>query len=169
MEIVSAVKEVAIILFVIAAIILCTAVTVGIIKLFPSFRRTQHNLEKTTAATGKIAEDFATVSESVASNLAETAGNAMTMSVNVAKTTGDFARVSDDVAQNIAATAHNATESSKHILEATENIAAIASLDVRGIAIAFARGNIKSLRDMAQFVGERGWSLARSFVRRGSG
>ncbi len=93
-EIIAIIKDVSIIGLVVTATALLVVLTVGLIKLFPSWRRTSDNLERSTAATAKISEDFAAVSEDVAQNLAKLTKDSAQTAENLKESTSLLANIS---------------------------------------------------------------------------
>ena len=90
-EVTAVVKDIAVILLVVSATVLCVSITVGLIKLFPSIRDAIHHLASTARSASKISSDFAEVSANVATNLDR--GTA-----SIASASGNICSISKDVA-----------------------------------------------------------------------
>lgn len=86
METLAIVKEVAIIVLLASASILCVLVIVGLAQLFPHLRRFADNLAGITASTAKIAGDLASVSADVADDIRKTTAATAETAENMAKT-----------------------------------------------------------------------------------
>ena len=133
MEALAIVKEVAVIVLVASATVLCVVAIVGLIRLFPYLRRLVENLAGTTMSTSKIAGDLASVSSDVATNVRKTAASTAEASENLAKTTastakvaGDLAGVSTDIAVDVRRTTTAAAEASENLAKTTASTAKVA-------------------------------------------
>ena len=169
-ETISIIKDLAVIILSVTAAALCVALTVGLIRLFPYLRRSASNLDKTTAATAQISQDFAAVSEGVAQNLSKTTDNLEKTTAATAQISQDFAAISKQTSQNFAQSVENVAQATQDVGHFAGILGFIASLlDIRGLASQLDFGNIKNLRDFGRFLLDRTPDFSRIFSRWRSG
>lgn len=169
-ETISIIKDLVVIILSVTAIVLCVALTVGFIRLFPYLRRSASNLEQTTEATAQISQDFAAVSEGVAQNLSKTTENLEKTTAATAQISQDFAAVSQEASQNFAKSVENVAQATQDLRYFVGVLEFIASLtDIRGLANRLDLGSIKNLRDFGRFFLEHTPDFSRIFSRWRSG
>lgn len=165
-ETIAIIKDIAIIILAVTAIVLCVALTVGFIRLFPHLRRSAQNLAETTAATAQISQDFAAISEGAAQNLSKTTENLEKTTAATAQFSQDFAAVSKDASQNFAESVANVAQATRDLRHFAGVLEFIASLtDIRGLATHLDFRNIKNLRDFGRFFLEHTPDFTRIFSR----
>ena len=123
--------EIGIVALLAMGITVCITILVILLKLVPPALRTIRNLEK-------ITEDFAGVSDSVASDIAGASHNAATASENMVRASEDFCT-------------------------AAAALASLGRLNVPMILAEVAQGQIKNVRELAGFVG-RNWPATASRI-----
>ena len=94
MEVLGAIKYVAVIALTISATVLVIVLTIGLSKLIPVWIRIAGNIEKTTASTAKITQDLANVSEEAAQDFARLMSNSAQTAENLKDSTTLLANLS---------------------------------------------------------------------------
>ena len=89
---------IAVFIMALSGIALCLTVTVVVIKLYPSIRRTVSNLEKTTESTVVTAENTAVVSASMAANANSISGDLSVASAKGRETMESAAEAANNLA-----------------------------------------------------------------------
>ena len=134
--------NVAVLALLISGVVLLLAVTVVVLKCYPSILLIVGNVRKITESTSVAAENvsvisncFADRSDSIAENIAmaaekgrDTMTNSAEASANISRATSCFADRSDSIAENIAVAAEKGRDTMTNSAEASANISRATSL-----------------------------------------